>query len=167
MRTFGKFAEEYIASIEAGWRNAKHKDQWRNSLRAHAAGLKDKALADISTDDVLAVLQPIWARLPEMASRVRGRIEKILSAAKARGFRSRDAANPAQWRRHLEVLLPKRQKLSRGHHPAMSYEDAPAFMAQLRDRPAMAARTRVCDPERVTLRCQVVRDGRGCLDCSC
>ena len=89
---------------------------------------------------MLAVLQPIWLTKSETASRVRGRIEKILAAAKARGLRPLDTGNPALWKGHLEVLLPRRPKLTRGHHEALSWRDAPTFMAQLRKRPALAAR---------------------------
>lgn len=138
--TFGQFTEEYIASVEDGWRNATHRQQWRNSLRDHASLLSDKALAEIDTDDVLAVLQPVWMIKPETASRVRGRIERILAAAKARGLRQRDSANPAQWKGHLDVLLPKQPRLSRGHHAAMSYLELPSFIADLRSRTATAAR---------------------------
>lgn len=112
--TFGIFAEEYIASVESGWRNPVHRQQWRQSLRDHASGLTALPIDSIGTDDVLAVLQPIWLTHAETASRVRGRIEKILDAAKVRGHRPRDAANPASWRGHLELLLPPRPKLQRG-----------------------------------------------------
>ena len=138
--TFGTFADTYISDVEGGWRNPKHRQQWRNSLRDHAGALTNKPVADIDTDDVLGVLKPIWQTVPETASRVRGRIEKILSAAKAKGLRPRDAANPAQWRGHLEVLLPKRLRLTRGHHAAMPYAELPVFMRKLSDRPAVAAR---------------------------
>jgi len=74
--TFGAFAESYVDSVEEGWRNPKHRQQWRNSLKQHAAALADKSVADITTQDVLGVLQPIWLTTPETASRVRGRIEK-------------------------------------------------------------------------------------------
>ncbi|WP_298689314.1 site-specific integrase [uncultured Sphingomonas sp.] len=138
--TFGTFAETYISSIEEGWRNDVHRQQWRNSLRDHAASLSNKRIEDIGTEDVLAVLQPIWLTKSETASRVRGRIEKILAAAKARGLRPLDAANPALWKGHLDVLLPRRPKLTRGHHEALPWRDAPSFMVQLLKRPALAAR---------------------------
>jgi integrase len=138
--TFGTFSEDYIKSVEDGWRNAIHRQQWRNSLRDHAASLTDKPISAIDTDDVLSVLQPIWLTKAETAGRVRGRIEKILNAAKARGLRSREAANPAQWRGHLDVLLPKRARLARGHHPAMPYEQIPRFMKDLATRSGNSAR---------------------------
>ena len=87
---------------------------------------------------MLAVLQPIWQEKNETASRLRGRIERVLDAAKAKGLRTGE--NPARWRGHLDTLLPKRQKLQRGHHPAMPYTEVPAFVAELRTREAMAAR---------------------------
>lgn len=138
--TFSTYAEAYISSVENGWRNEKHRQQWRSSLTTHASRLSNLELDAITTDDVLAVLQPIWTEKPETASRVRGRIEKILSAAKARGLRSRDAANPAQWRGHLDILLPMKSKLSRGHHRALPYPSLPSFVQQLTHRPAMAAK---------------------------
>lgn len=138
--TFGAYAEDYIASVEHGWRNEKHRQQWRSSLKTHAASLSDLDLNAITTDHVLDVLRPIWSDKPETAGRVRGRIEKILNAAKARGLRSRDAANPAQWRGHLDILLPLRSKLTRGHHRALPYSEMPSFMQMLTGRPAMAAK---------------------------
>jgi integrase len=138
--TFGAFGDEFIASVEEGWRNEVHRRQWRQTLRDHAAPLRDRPIAEIHTDDVLSVLQPIWTKNAETASRLRGRIERILSAAKARGHRPMESINPAAWKGHLEVLLPKRQRLQRGHHPAMPYGDLPAFIRELEDRDAMTAR---------------------------
>ncbi len=138
--TFGDFANDYIASVEAGWRNSVHRQQWRNILRDHAVHLRGKLVSDIATDDVLLTLQPIWLAKPETAKRVRGRIEKILDAAKARGFRSRDSFNPATWRGHLQLLLPAQSKLNRGHHAALPWQKAPAFMQALREREALSAR---------------------------
>src|SRR5208283_5096936 len=92
---------------------------------------------EIDTEAVLAVLNPIWQEKPETASRLRGRIEAVLDAAKAQGLRSGE--NPAAWRGHLSHLLPKRGVLTRGHHAAMDYREVPAFLAQLREREATAA----------------------------
>lgn len=92
----------------------------------------------VTTEDVLAVLKPIWAVKPETASRTRGRIERVLDAAKAKGLRTSE--NPARWKGHLALLLPKRQKLYKGHHPAMPFEEVADFISQLRARPAPAAR---------------------------
>ena len=140
MPTFGEFAEDYIASVEDGWKNAVHRQQWRQSLRDHAGAITKKPLNDITTDDLLAVLRPIWLSKPQTASRLRGRIEKILDAAKAKGLRPRDMMNPATWRGHLALLLPRQAKLTRGHHAALPYAGMPAFWASLQMRPALAAR---------------------------
>ncbi len=87
---------------------------------------------------MLEVLSPIWSSVPETASRVRGRIERVLDAAKVRGLRQGD--NPARWKGHLAVLLPKREVGSRSHHAAMPYTALPAFVTDLRTRPALSAR---------------------------
>lgn len=138
--TFGQFADDYIRSVEEGWRNVVHRQQWRNSLRDHAAGLSPLLVSEITTENVLAALRPIWTSKPETAKRIRGRIEKILDAAKARGLRPIDAMNPAAWRGHLALLLPAPTKLSRGHHAALAWKEAPAFVAKLRSRTAISAR---------------------------
>ena len=135
--TFGELADEVVTEQGKSFRNAKHRAQWRMTLETYAAPLRPKAIDAIGTEDVLSVLKPIWTAKAETASRLRGRIERVLNAAKAKGLRSGE--NPAAWRGHLENLLPKRQKLARGHHAAMSYPDVPAFAARLREREAVAA----------------------------
>jgi integrase len=107
------------------------------TLREYAAALRARPVDEITTEDVLAVLKPIWSTKAETASRLRGRIERVLNAAKAKGHRSGE--NPAAWRGHLENLLPKRQKLTRGDHAALPYADVPAFVGRLRQRDAVAA----------------------------
>lgn len=128
--TFRKFADGYIDGKEAGWKNDKHRQQWRNSLRDHAyPTIGALAVADVDTEAVLRVLRPIWTTIPETARRVRGRIEMILSAAKAQGLRSGE--NPALWRGHLDQVLAKRKKSSIKHHPALRYEAMPTFWRSL------------------------------------
>ena len=134
--TFGAFALKLLDTIEAGFRNAKHRAQWRNTLTTYAAPIWNKRLAHIETDDVLACLRPIWTAKAETASRVRGRIERVLDAAAARGLRSRD--NPARWRGHLANLLPKRPQ--HVHHAAMPFDDLPAYVARLRESDGISAR---------------------------
>ncbi|GGH24515.1 integrase [Alsobacter metallidurans] len=136
--TFGGFADQLLADITPGFRNAKHRQQWTNTLQTYAAPLRDKRLDSIQTDHVLEVLKPLWLTKHETASRLRGRIERVLDAARAKGLRTGE--NPARWRGHLENLLPKRQRLTRGHHAALPYTDVPAFMVELRARDGMAAR---------------------------
>jgi integrase len=134
---FGAIADALIAAKESEWRNEKHRAQWRASLMEFAAPLRSRLIDEIDTAAVLAVLTPLWQTRPETASRLRGRIEAVLDAAKAQGHRSGE--NPAAWRGHLSHLLPKRGKLTRGHHAAMAYRDVPAFIAQLREYKAIAA----------------------------
>jgi integrase len=138
MPTFGELADRHIAAMTPGWRNPKHRAQWEMTLRVYAKLLRGKLVSEITTADVLAVLQPIWQTIPETASRVRGRIENVLDAAKVQGFRTGE--NPAAWRGHLKLILPSRQQLTRGHHARMPINDVPGFMARLRTREAVAAR---------------------------
>src|SRR4051794_23414800 len=135
--TFGVFADRLLADLSHGFRSAKHRAQWTMTLSVYAAPLRDKSLHDLHTGDVLGVLTPIWQSKPETAARVRSRIERVLDAAKAKGLRTGE--NPARWRGHLDHLLPKRHKLTRGHHAAMPYADVPAFMADLRCRNTITA----------------------------
>jgi integrase len=107
------------------------------TLRNYAAPLRDKPIDAVDTESVLSILQPLWQSVPETASRLRSRIEAVLDAAKAQGHRHGE--NPARWRGHLDKLLPKRQKLSRGHHAALPYSQVPAFVASLCEREAVAA----------------------------
>lgn len=136
--TFGEAADRFLASNEGAWRNEKHRAQWRMTLESYAMPMRAKRVSEIGTDEVLAVLTPLWQKRPETASRLRGRIERVLDFARARGWR--DGENPALWRGHLKAILPARQKLTRGHHAAMPYKAVPGFLAQLRGREAMAAR---------------------------
>jgi integrase len=135
--TFGAIADALMTAKESEWRNPKHRAQWRMTLEIYAAPLRSRPIDEIDTGAVLAVLKPLWQAKPETASRLRGRIEAVLDAAKAQGHRSGE--NPAAWRGHLAHLLPKRGILTRGHHAAMAYADVPAFVAQLREREALAA----------------------------
>lgn len=136
--TFGAFADDYIKSHAPKFRNSKHLAQWETTLGdGYCRAIRSKPVNEIDTEAVLEVLQPIWTKVPETAARLRGRIENVLDAAKARGFR--DGPNPATWRGHLKTLLPARQRLTRGHHSALAYDDLPAFMAALRARQSLAA----------------------------
>lgn len=135
--TFGKFADQYLASHRSRFRNPKHVAQWEMTLKRYCQPIRRKPINLVDTDAVLSVLEPIWQRIPETASRLRGRLENIIDAAKAKGYYHGE--NPARWRGHLKTLLPQRQKLSRGHHAALPYDDLPAFMAELRERSSLAA----------------------------
>ena len=136
--TFEAVAEAYIAANEASWRNDKHRQQWRNTLANYVYPVMgEMPVADIGTVHVLKILEPIWQDKPETANRIRGRIETVLDAAKARGYR--EGENPARWRGHIAQILPPRSRLTRGHHKAMPYQAIPAFMEKLRERKATAA----------------------------
>lgn len=136
--TFGEMADSVCEALSAGFRNNKHKAQWKSTLKTYAAPLRSIPVDSIGTDDLIAVLKPIWTVKPETASRVRGRIEKVLDAARAKGLRT--AENPARWRGHLDHLLPRLPTLSRGHHAAMPYEDVAAFINRLQQQPSLGAR---------------------------
>jgi len=136
--TFRAAAEAYIAMNEDSWRNSKHRQQWKNTLETYVYPiLGNLPVADIATPHTLAVLEPIWKEIPETASRVRGRIEVVLDAAKVRGYR--DGENPARWRGHLAQILPARTRLSRGHHKAAPYATVPGLLRDLHGRKAVAA----------------------------
>ena len=106
------------------------------TLRAYCKPLRHLPVNQITTEDVLGVLTPIWLNIPGTASRVRGRIERVIDAARARGLRA--AENPARWRGHLVNLLPPRAPLKRGHHAAMPFEEVPNFVTDLRKRSGIA-----------------------------
>ena len=128
--SFGKVADDLIASMAPSWRNEKHAAQWRMTLTEYAKPIRARDVGAITTEDVLLILRPIWTSKPETASRIRARIEAVLDAAKASGLRSGE--NVARWKGHLDKLLPPRRKLTRGHHAAMPYDDVPEFVAKLR-----------------------------------
>jgi len=138
--TFREAAERYIAAHRAGWKNEKHGEQWTRTLATYAFPvIGNLAVADIDTSHVIKVLEPIWTKKTETASRVRGRMEAVLDWAKARHFRQGD--NPARWRGHLDKLLPAKSKVRKvKHHGAMPYAEVPAFMADLRKQDSVSAR---------------------------
>lgn len=137
--TFRAAADAYIAAHEAGWRNAKHRQQWAATLATYAfPAFGALPVADVALPHVLAALEPIWRAKPETASRLRGRIESILDFAAVRGWRTGD--NPARWKGNLAALLPAKAKVRPVvHHPAMRWQDVPAFVADLAGREGVAA----------------------------
>jgi integrase len=138
--TFRQCAEQCIAAHEDGWKNPKHRAQWRTTLQTYANPvLGDLSIDDITTAHIVKVLEPIWKEKPETANRVRGRIEKVLGWATVRGFRSGD--NPARWRGHLAELFPAKGKLGKVKHlSALPFSEMPALMAELRTRDLRSAR---------------------------
>lgn len=138
--TFKECAEKYVAGNEAGWRNAKHREQWHSTLSTYAYPvIGDLAVAAVDTGLVLKILEPLWQTKPETASRLRGRIESVLNWATVREYRKGE--NPARWRGHLDNVLPAKTKVRKvKHHDAVAYTDMPAFMADLRSRGGVSAR---------------------------
>ena len=138
--TFRSAANSYLASHAASWRNAKHRAQWGSTLETYAyPHLGDVPAAEVATGHVLAALEPIWRVKPETAARLRGRIEAVLDYARARSWR--EGENPAAWRGHLCELLPSRFKIApTGHHAALPWKEAGAFLAALRAQPGIGAR---------------------------
>lgn len=132
--SFRKCAEGYIDAHRPGWRNAKHADQWSNTLESYVyPKFGDLPVQAIDVALVMKAIEPIWSTKTETASRVRQRIEAVLDWASARGFRSGE--NPARWRGHLDKLLPARARVQKvEHHAAMPYADAPQFLAMLGER---------------------------------
>ena len=129
--SFSEAATKYVESHESGWRNAKHAQQWRNTLEKYAHPILGRMLVrDVALPHILRVLEPIWASKTETASRLRGRLESILDWSTVRGERS--GPNPARWKGHLDTLLAAPKKISKTvHHPALPFSELPAFMARL------------------------------------
>jgi integrase len=136
--TFQRAGDAYISSHSAGWRNPKHRQQWQNTLATYAyPRIGTKPVADISSDDVLSVLNPIWSAAPETAARVRGRIEAILDFAGVHGWRAQ-GFNPATWRGNLAKALPSKAKIAPvQHHAALDWREMPSFMGRLAVRDGM------------------------------
>jgi integrase len=137
--TFRECAAAFIQQHRAGWRNAKHAEQWVTTVATYASPVFGALpVQSIDTGLVMRVLQPIWTTRPETAVRLRGRIEKILDWGKVQGYR--EGENPARWRGHLEALLPKKAKVARvEHHAALPYRQMGDFMAELRKQENTAA----------------------------
>jgi len=137
--TFKDCMEQFLATKEQGWKSEKHRAQWRMTLGKYAKPLHKMLLTEITTPDVLKILEPIWLTKHETASRLRGRIEAVLDYGKAMGWRTGE--NPAVWRGNLRILLPHYSKARNvKHHAAVPFEDMPEFMPFLRSREAITAR---------------------------
>jgi integrase len=134
--TFDQATEEYLQRFESNWKSGIHRSQWRSTLRDFVSPIIGSMdVEKIETEDVLRVLTPIWSRIPETASRVRGRIEVLLD------FAGRNGSNPARWAGHLEHRLPARNKRRDVEHlPALPYDDVAEFMTELRAVDSIPAR---------------------------
>jgi len=129
--TFGDFADAYLKSIAPGFKNKTSERDWKRDLEVRCGPLRPKAFRDITTDDVLGVLVPIWTTIPRTARETRGRIERLFDAARAKGLHT--CENPARWKGHLRELLPRLKRLKR-HHPAAPYADMPGIVQKLRKK---------------------------------
>lgn len=141
--TFEKAAKEFIKTNRASWKNEKHAQQWGNTLDTYAYPKIGKVpCAEVTKDQVLSILKPIWTEKHETATRLRGRIEKVLGWAIAKGYRA--ASNAAAYKDNLQPLLPTINKRKRvEHHAAMPYDDVPNFFATIKDDPSTSARALV------------------------
>ncbi len=137
--TFKTFALQYVEAKRLEFRNQRHAEQWVYTLTEYAfPEIGDKPLDEIDTEDVLRILQPIWKTKTETASRLRGRIERVLSAATTRKLRT--GVNPATWRGHLDTLLAQPRKVTPvEHHHALPYGQIPAFIERLQGSNSVAA----------------------------
>lgn len=136
--TFAHAADALIEDRKSGWVGKYTEASWKRSLVKYSARLRARPVADIDTPAVLEILRPMWTRMPVSARKLRERVEMTLDYAKVQGWRSGE--NPARWKGHLALILPEQPKMVRGHHAALPYADAPAFMTRLRARRAMSAR---------------------------
>ena len=138
--TFRQVATAYIDNHRASWKNAKHAQQWENTLEQYAGPvIGGKPVCDITTEDILSILQPLWITKTETASRLRSRIELVLSYAKA--LKLRHGENPAVWRGHLDAILPKESKVKKiQHQPALPYQLVSDFIKMLQTASGSGAR---------------------------
>lgn len=136
--TFGEFADELVEVIVEGFKNTKHAAQWRTTLGDEYCGsIRPMKVSEIKNTHIADLLRPLWTETPATASRVRGRIERVLGAAKVKGYR--EGENPARWKENLDHLLPAKQTLVQGHHPALPWADLPKFMMRLRALDSISA----------------------------
>lgn len=138
--TFQQCAEQYIEANRSGWKNAKHGDQWKSTLEAYAYPAIGKLdVAHVDTAHILQILEPIWSTKNETASRVRGRIERVMAWATTRKLRAGD--NPAKWTHHLDTILPKPGKVKKAsHHEALPYDKVNAFLKSLKGEAGVTPR---------------------------
>lgn len=138
-KTFEQAATAFMDGMDEGWKNDKHRAQWRSTLKTYCKPINPKPVSSITTEDVLSCLTPIWAKKTETATRVRGRIERVLDYCKVKGWRQGD--NPALWRGHLRNALQKPSAIRKvKHHTALPYADVPDFVQRIRSAEAMSAR---------------------------
>ncbi|MEM8540553.1 MAG: integrase arm-type DNA-binding domain-containing protein [Pseudomonadota bacterium] len=138
--TFGSCVDVFLKTNATAWRSEKHSKQWRTTLETYCKPIMGKDVAEVTITDIRDLLSPIWVNKHETATRVRGRIERVIDYAMAEGWR--ETSNPAIWRGGLKALMPEidKKRLKRRHFPAMHYNDVPDFIIRLRNHEALAAR---------------------------
>ena len=138
--SFDEASRRFLAVKTQEFRNAKHAAQWASTLATYASPKIGRVpVRDVDLHSIVAILEPIWTTKTETASRLRGRIEAVLAWARVNGYRTGD--NPARWKGHLDAVLPKPSKVSKiVHHKALSIDETPAFVRNLREREWLAAR---------------------------
>lgn len=137
IKTFETCSKEYISAQKSSWKNAKHEQQWRNTLAQYAYPvIGHLPINSIETSQIVRILKPIWSTKAETSGRIRGRIEKILDWAKVHSLRQGE--NPARFKGHLEHLLPKRRGGAKKHHASLPYEQLPSFLKKLQDQSGMS-----------------------------
>ena len=136
-KTFETCATEFIEFSKPAWKNAKHAQQWTNTLKQYAYPvIGQRAIGEVDSDHVVEILMPIWQRKNETATRLRGRIEAVLDWATVKGWRKGD--NPARFKGHMEYLLPKVRAGTKSHHASLPYEELPKFLTKLKAETGMA-----------------------------
>jgi integrase len=138
--SFRHAAEQFITAHAPGWKNAKHAAQWTSTLERYAyPTIGDTPVAEVGIDQVLAIIQPIWTRIPETANRMRGRLEQVLDYAHARDWRGPE--NPARWKGRLQMLLPARSQVRPVvHHAAEDWRVMPTLWVRLAEAKGIAAK---------------------------
>jgi integrase len=138
--TFRDCALALIESKRSGWRNAKHAQQWENTLEQYAyPSIGDKLPADVTLVDIKAILLPMWATKTETATRLRQRIEAVLDYASVHDD-EQNRSNPARWKGVLDKVLPAPRKVTkRVHLAAAPYSDVPKIMSALRKKDFLSA----------------------------
>ncbi|WP_137154850.1 site-specific integrase [Rhizobium sp. FKL33] len=129
LASFGQIADEYIAAMQPKWKSDKTLAKWERFAKIHTKDIRKVPVEAVSTEDVLKVIRPMWADKPETAGNIRECVKLVLDHAKARGLRSGD--NPAEWKGHLDQILPPPKKLVRGHHAAMPFSEVASFFKKL------------------------------------
>jgi integrase len=138
-KTFKECADAYVDAHKAAWRNEKHSKQWSATLAKYVEPVfGSRPVQEINITLVMQILDPIWNEKRETAKRLRGRIERVLEWATARGYRQGE--NPARWKGLIDRLMPSQSKTAKvKHHPSLPYADLPDFIKTLRGQNGVAA----------------------------